>query len=363
MATAMDEDEEDEEDDGEIKQDIHSRRSVSVSGAGQGQLDGAGGVLAGSSKKQQLQSSEHSDVHKCLDCGKVYKHPNCLWKHRWLHSAYWKNATKFLLSKHQQVQLMEAAAILLGMDESREADKDSIVSLFSMQRGALAYSVGSSQSTTASWTSASASPATSTKSLSTSPPPPSKHALMSQAAESRPQMDGMPVMTEAQNSDVQMLAALRNGHGQAHGHDYDRTIANVKAELSESASASQPAPASAPAPAPAPAPSSSSSPSSPSSSPPNSKSTTSSSTSTPPTLALDDESLPDDDSAMVSPPAHRSSMPAASSAATLSAPSAIVRVVPKKVMEIVGPDVIEMGLGMEMELDEKPLIRPSPPLV
>lgn len=29
---------------------------------------------------------------------------------------YWKEASKFLLSKHQQVQLLEAAAILVGMD-------------------------------------------------------------------------------------------------------------------------------------------------------------------------------------------------------------------------------------------------------
>ncbi|OAQ35039.1 hypothetical protein K457DRAFT_66807, partial [Linnemannia elongata AG-77] len=61
---------------------------------------------------------ETSDASKCPDCGKVYKHAASLLKHRWEHSVYWKPAAKFLLSKHQQVQLMEAAAILLGMDES-----------------------------------------------------------------------------------------------------------------------------------------------------------------------------------------------------------------------------------------------------
>ncbi|KAG0253785.1 hypothetical protein BGZ95_006211 [Linnemannia exigua] len=110
---------------------------------------------------------EASDASKCLDCGKVYKHAASLQKHRWEHSAYWKPAAKFLLSKHQQVQLMEAAAILLGMDESRQSDKDPIVRMMSRQRGHGA--TGTSIS--------SVSPATSTKSLSASPPPMAERAL------------------------------------------------------------------------------------------------------------------------------------------------------------------------------------------
>ncbi|KAJ2986108.1 hypothetical protein NUW54_g9901 [Trametes sanguinea] len=42
----------------------------------------------------------------------VYRHPSCLIKHRWEHSPHWREASKFMLSKHQQVQLLEAAAIL-----------------------------------------------------------------------------------------------------------------------------------------------------------------------------------------------------------------------------------------------------------
>jgi hypothetical protein len=39
--------------------------------------------------------------------------------------VYWKEASKFLLSKHQQVQLLEAAAILVGMDcESRSLPEE-----------------------------------------------------------------------------------------------------------------------------------------------------------------------------------------------------------------------------------------------
>lgn len=42
----------------------------------------------------------------------IYRHPSCLIKHRWEHTPHWREASKFVLSKHQQVQLLEAAAIL-----------------------------------------------------------------------------------------------------------------------------------------------------------------------------------------------------------------------------------------------------------
>lgn len=58
-------------------------------------------------------------IHRCEDCGKVYKHPNCLAKHRWEHSEQWEITSKLLLTKHQQVQMLEAAAILVSMDSSR----------------------------------------------------------------------------------------------------------------------------------------------------------------------------------------------------------------------------------------------------
>ena len=37
----------------------------------------------------------------------VYRHPSCLIKHRWEHSPHWREASKLMLSKHQQVQLLE----------------------------------------------------------------------------------------------------------------------------------------------------------------------------------------------------------------------------------------------------------------
>lgn len=74
----------------------------------------------GEAEPKEMSSSvpHHSNqmLHKCESCAKVYRHPSCLVKHRWEHTMYWKEASKFLMSKHQQVQLLEAAAILVGMD-------------------------------------------------------------------------------------------------------------------------------------------------------------------------------------------------------------------------------------------------------
>ncbi|KAI8064379.1 hypothetical protein BC940DRAFT_348680 [Gongronella butleri] len=56
----------------------------------------------------------------CDGCGKTYKHPSCLAKHRWEHSDVWDMASQLLLTKHQQVQLLEAASILVGMMRDQE---------------------------------------------------------------------------------------------------------------------------------------------------------------------------------------------------------------------------------------------------
>jgi len=46
-------------------------------------------------------------------------------KHKWEHTPQWKEAAKFSLSKHQQVQLLEAAQILLDMENSIRHDTSS----------------------------------------------------------------------------------------------------------------------------------------------------------------------------------------------------------------------------------------------
>ncbi|KAN0064907.1 hypothetical protein ACQY0O_001964 [Thecaphora frezii] len=76
------------------------------------------GTVAEDDEGVKDSSTSHNGqlLHKCESCAKVYRHPSCLVKHRWEHTVYWKEASKFLMSKHQQVQLLEAAAILVGMD-------------------------------------------------------------------------------------------------------------------------------------------------------------------------------------------------------------------------------------------------------
>ena len=56
---------------------------------------------------------------KCEKCGKEYKHRNCLLKHRWEHHPTWESTKKACQTKHQQVQLLEAAQILtkIGNDD------------------------------------------------------------------------------------------------------------------------------------------------------------------------------------------------------------------------------------------------------
>jgi hypothetical protein len=51
----------------------------------------------------------------------VYRHPSCLIKHRWEHTPQWREASKFVLSKHQQVQLLEV--ITLGSTVDKGANE------------------------------------------------------------------------------------------------------------------------------------------------------------------------------------------------------------------------------------------------
>jgi len=51
----------------------------------------------------------------CSICGKIYKHRNCLTKHLWEHNEHWEATKKYTSSKHQQVQLLEAATALMTL--------------------------------------------------------------------------------------------------------------------------------------------------------------------------------------------------------------------------------------------------------
>ncbi|KAJ4292322.1 hypothetical protein N0V88_005954 [Collariella sp. IMI 366227] len=58
---------------------------------------------------------------RCEKCGKGYKHSSCLNKHLWEHTPQWSYTSKLLISKHQQVQLLEAASVLVAMNGAAAA--------------------------------------------------------------------------------------------------------------------------------------------------------------------------------------------------------------------------------------------------
>ncbi|KAK5136351.1 hypothetical protein LTR08_003477 [Meristemomyces frigidus] len=62
---------------------------------------------------------------KCEHCGKGYKHGSCLTKHLWEHTPQWQVTSKLLISKHQQVQLLEAASVLVAMNADAVPTNDS----------------------------------------------------------------------------------------------------------------------------------------------------------------------------------------------------------------------------------------------
>ncbi|KAL8714183.1 MAG: hypothetical protein Q9220_001912 [cf. Caloplaca sp. 1 TL-2023] len=62
---------------------------------------------------------------RCEKCGKGYKHSSCLTKHLWEHTPEWSLTSKLLISKHQQVQLLEAASVLVGMNQDGSDPPDS----------------------------------------------------------------------------------------------------------------------------------------------------------------------------------------------------------------------------------------------
>ncbi|KAF2267805.1 hypothetical protein CC78DRAFT_576816 [Lojkania enalia] len=62
---------------------------------------------------------------RCETCGKGYKHSSCLTKHLWEHTPEWQYTSKLLISKHQQVQLLEAASVLVAMNQDGESSRDS----------------------------------------------------------------------------------------------------------------------------------------------------------------------------------------------------------------------------------------------
>ncbi|KAI8394292.1 uncharacterized protein BYT42DRAFT_554108 [Radiomyces spectabilis] len=74
--------------------------------------------------RYKFSPAKFDQIHRCQQCGKIYKHRNCLAKHLWEHSEGWELTSKLMLTKHQQVQMLEAAAILMSMDHSHRPPTD-----------------------------------------------------------------------------------------------------------------------------------------------------------------------------------------------------------------------------------------------
>lgn len=71
-------------------------------------------------KMSEGESLRATDQLICEACGKGYKHVSLLAKHLWEHTPQWDMTKKLLMTKHQQVQMLEAASILYGMNEGEE---------------------------------------------------------------------------------------------------------------------------------------------------------------------------------------------------------------------------------------------------
>jgi len=76
------------------------------------------------SEGQHLMKGDSKKINpndlKCEKCGKGYKHSSCLTKHLWEHTPEWSVTSKLLISKHQQVQLLEAASVLVAMNQDAD---------------------------------------------------------------------------------------------------------------------------------------------------------------------------------------------------------------------------------------------------
>lgn len=92
------------------------------------------GTVGGQQKSRMRRASDGQPLTKegrkssrvelrCEKCGKGYKHSSCLTKHLWEHTPEWSYTSKLLISKHQQVQLLEAASVLVAMNNVPKEDE------------------------------------------------------------------------------------------------------------------------------------------------------------------------------------------------------------------------------------------------
>ncbi|KAL9121539.1 MAG: hypothetical protein Q9187_001910 [Circinaria calcarea] len=122
----------------------------------------------------KFDSKRTSGELKCEKCGKFYKHRSCLAKHLWEHTPEWSYTSKLLISKHQQVQLLEAASVLVTMNQDSSVPPDSVKASDSDDSPASPAASGYSEIQDDD-----------TSSVETSPPPLSENAYMPENSEIR----------------------------------------------------------------------------------------------------------------------------------------------------------------------------------
>ncbi|KFG86208.1 putative C2H2 finger domain protein [Metarhizium anisopliae] len=134
----------------DIKQDVHDSaiddgNDVSADEDDKSQKARIRRASDGSPLVKEPKKSNRVEV-RCDKCGKSYKHSSCLTKHLWEHTPEWSFTSKLLISKHQQVQLLEAASVLVAMNDKEstatppESTKDSASEPDSSSPAASGYS-------------------------------------------------------------------------------------------------------------------------------------------------------------------------------------------------------------------------------
>ncbi|TDL19013.1 hypothetical protein BD410DRAFT_453196 [Rickenella mellea] len=161
-------------------------------------------------------------IFRCESCSKVYRHPSCLVKHRWEHSPHWRESSKFLLSKHQQVQLLEAAAILTHLAPGTSLPEDRSLWPYYLSGGLLPPPSTATTALTVTGTTASSTPIPTTTATAnaTATPTPSSLYTVIPTSSSVPAQSTMAFKTRTRSGSV---AASVSSAGAGLGprlHDY-----------------------------------------------------------------------------------------------------------------------------------------------
>lgn len=104
--------------DSAVEDDLLPTENVSTESKARARRASEGSYLTKSEGKRS------SGELRCDKCGKGYKHSSCLTKHLWEHTPEWTYTSKLLISKHQQVQLLQAASVLVEMNQNAIAAED-----------------------------------------------------------------------------------------------------------------------------------------------------------------------------------------------------------------------------------------------